>query len=1833
MRAQDGGTPSQYTDVPVDVFIMMPAEIPPVFEKKDRKLFLSENSAPGVVITRLRVSGNTTATYRIISGDVDDPQFSITESGELRLAKTLDREVKDQYLIAVLAETDSSPPLTAIAEISLHVQDENDHAPIFETNPYNLNLAENIEKGSSILKVTAKDADSGSNGDVRYSLSSDIGELANVFDIDSYSGWITTLVPLDKEKRGDYKFQVIGTDNGQPKHSSRTTVVIKLKDYNDCPPIFKKIKYTSTVSEDSLPGTVILQIGTTDKDIEINTPIEYYIISGDPLSQFQIRQTGEVYVAKPLDRESVSSYNLGVIVTDGKFTATTNITILVLDANDNPPYCLKYRYRQVLSEGVHPGTFVLTVLAKDADEPINSKLRYYLTGDGADDFNLDKDTGHLKTARQLDREIQSKYRLEAYVQDRDHPGWECSSQIIIVVSDLNDNPPLFSMASYSVTLPEDAEIGTLVTKVHATDSDIGINRKIKYSFIDSDKDHFKISPDSGIITLAKPLDREVKALYNLTAQASDQGTPQLSSIVTLIVNVQDINDNPPEFTSKQYFASVPEMYSVGSEVIKILATSKDSGINAEIFYTILGGNEQKKFGIDIKTGIVTISDMLDYERSKDYFLTIQAIDGGTPPLSNLATLNISVTDSNDNTPLFHQNSYTARIREDAQIHDRILQVAASDLDSDENGRITYSIERGDRLHQFEIDEDTGYISVASSLDRESISSYVLEVQACDNGIPVLSSFILVNIEISDANDNPPIFSSSNHTTFVQEDKQIGHTIMKFEITDADTSPNAAPYTFDFRKGNEGGAFRIEQDGILRTAARFNHKVRDSYKLQIRVFDNGTPPLYSDTWVTIKVIEEPQYPPTITPLEIAINSFQDEYSGGKIGRVFASDMDQYDTLTYSLAPTAGVLYSPNSLFNISRTDGTLYALPRLDVGDYRVNVTVSDGKFTSFMIVKISVELISEDMLQNAVIIRFSKIRPEDFILSYRKGFIRSIRTALGSRLKDIILISVQKSSDDNLISRFARETEDRIKRYTQDDLDVLFTVRKNQGFFTANEIRKAIEDNLEELEDQTKLSVEEIVKSKCLSNYCVHGKCVDKIILDTDIVDPVSTDVTSFVSARHEHKFECNCKSGYGGDKCTESVNECSKNPCPEIKNCLADSSDKGYRCECPDKMTGANCDRGISKCIGDSCYSAKSPISFAGKSYAHYQIDKNVLKKNIEDQFSLNLRVRTVQQTGNIVYAAGKVDYNILEIVNGNVQYRFDLGSGEGMVSVTSISVSDGFWHEIKLDREHNRARLVVDSKHVAEGNAPGVNGVLNVQSNDIYMGAEVRPHPTILGFEDIQRGFIGCMDDVKISKIPVPLHVTGGNSVAFLKRFTNVDFGCDASTILEPLGVCGTQPCFNGGTCKELESGTFECLCHTRFAGAYCKEDLDPCASSPCLFGGKCRSEGFGNYSCDCPVRMSGKRCDFGRFCSPNPCRNGGVCEEGDSSPLCMCRGYKGLTCETDVDECENQPCGNGATCINEAGSFRCICPPDLTGASCGDPLYSNSIISKVKNMPKEQLIAFIVGGASIALVLIVFLVTCLLCKKSRSRSHNGNINNDPRKDIVLNSVNPRDHTEYKRGSKMSNLEVIQRGERPVSYTPSSNEPPYPCNTVFVNNLDTLRSYGSAGDELENVPPEYRKLNRPNQKQMVNINGHASSDTDSLHKQTWSDQMQLQTFSDTKINNDLKRMSPICPSDPSSRASTLKSSGILPGRLLNVSTPTPPHVVPPGFDDPPNMHGAYHWDCSDWVRRSQNPLPNITEIPGSEIPDSSSYHSNESNESHPKCSLMPPSKFFFTIFVNLGN
>ncbi|XP_076316217.1 fat-like cadherin-related tumor suppressor homolog isoform X4 [Tachypleus tridentatus] len=1706
VRVKDRGFPPLQTEVPVSIHVKGPNQKAPRFDKLCYEFFLNENSEIGTIVASLSVTYPEEVLYSFAPINKDSGAqlylsgFSIDNQGHIMQVAELDREERDTYNLTLRVESSSQHHLASYADISIILMDENDNAPMFQSSSFQVTVAENVEEDYTVTRLAAYDLDIATNAKVVYSFGPDTEDVAKVFNLDPVEGWITVKSLLDREKTPWYNFSVIVRDSGSPQLSSQTMVHIEVKDYNDNPPVFRRDYYESSIFENALAGTIIIMLDIDDPDGDVGDSIQFYITEGNPRDELRISRNGEIYVNKHLDREQTPRYKLKVVGTDGRFVSSTTVVIELLDANDNPPICYMSKYTELVSESIEPKTYILTVEATDKDEKRNARLHYYLTGEGADDFHISPVGGFLRTEKPLDRERQPRYHLVAHVQDKDKPEWECTSVVEILLSDVNDNPPEFTSSVYTVTVPEDSKVGTLITKVHATDKDLGVNRKISYSLVDSVNGNFTINNQTGIVRLHRPLDREKVAFYNLTVQCNDHGTPQLSSIATILVRVQDINDNPPEFASNFYHANVSESDEAGTELLRVLARSKDTGVNAEITYSIVSGNDFGRFTIHPKSGVISVAKSLDYEDIKDYFLTIEAKDGGTPPLNNHATVNISVIDANDNPPVFNQPSYRVVIPEDASPGDKIIQVKASDIDSFPNSRLSFFITGGDKHGQFKMNKEDGYIILASPLDRESVSTYVLEVECKDSGTPSLSAIVLVNIEVSDVNDNPPVFSQANYTAIVQEGKQRGFTILKFSVTDADSSPNTTPFTFDIVSGNEDKSFRlVQQDASLRTATLFNHKFKNEYLLHIRVSDGGIPPQSSDTWVVIHIIEESQFPPVVNSLKVSVSSYLDEFPGGVMGRVHATDSDPYDKLIYDIV-------SPHKhLFKIDPEDGTLVAYEGLDSGSYNISVSVSDGKFNTYATALVDVSVVMEEAVKNSIGISLDDVTPEDFLLTYKKGFLRAVRNILNVRIQDVTIISMQPSSDESVRSR----------RSTRQDLDVLFAIKKGiQGFYSPNTVLKKLKEQKESFESTIGLMVVKVTEDRCTKNHCDHGECVDRVILDKIHAISITTDSLSYVSPQHYRKLECHCDPGYGGERCDREVNECARRPCPQYRVCTPDGSPLGYTCRCPEGKMGTFCDleKGI-PCQGLACYEEKHPVFFSGKSYAHYEL--NIL---INRHLSVVLRIRTKLATGNLMYAAGMRDYSILEMVDGFIQYRFDLGSGEGILQVPDIRVNDGLWHEVKLDRHDNMAEVFVDGQFRISGKAPGVHELLNLEGNDIYFGGEVHT----LTLDDVRMGFIGCMDDIQVAGIPLPLVSSMSSSVATLRRFFRVEYFCGA--LMDP-GVCGSQPCLNGGTCKDLGQ-LFSCQCPHRFSGPRCEFDSNPCASNPCLYGGTCYNNN-NDFRCECTPGLTGKRCSYGRYCNPNPCQNGGICEEGVSGPSCKCHGFHGNFCEFDIDECQTTPCAVGSTCINFQGSFRCHCQPNMTGPLCTESRFTTSITSTSMNITKEEIIGIAVVLTFIIIAVIIIVCCCRIYHRKRHRRPQNNATQeDSASEIMLKNAVDKDN--FNRMSKVSNLEVTPFirpaiPPRPASYTPSTQE-----SLSTMNNFDTVRSYGSAADDLESIPRYSNELLQNINKPIVSVAptlsppppSNSASDSDSIVKEGWEHDRERSKdkMYQNKIQNDLK-------------------------------------------------------------------------------------------------------------------
>ena len=542
VRALDNAREALYADVPVEIMFISSLDSPPKFEDHEHFLFVSESSPVGETIAHLVASPGqegTEISYRLASTEYlgEEALFQIDEAGRVIIAGRLDRETEPVHKLHILAETDTSPALITTSQLTVHVMDENDHPPQFQTSKYEVTVVENVPPHTQILQVLATDQDIANNGEISYSFSDESRKLAHLFSIDPHHGWITTLGELDYEQEQSYTLSVVAQDNGRTKLSSTTTVKITLVDFNDNPPQFSQRVYSAAVNEGALPGTIIFQLQVTDRDKEVANPVEFYITGGDGLAQFQIKENGELYVARSLDRETKSQYRMEITATDGVFVSECRVTLEILDDNDSPPYCTRYFYREEVKENVLPGSSLLTVTATDADEGRNAEKIFSLSGDTKEMFSINDHTGELSTSLMLDRETQDSHLLQVHVQDAGRREWECVSMVELRVTDTNDNKPIWDNEEFLTSMTEDSAVGSIVTKVHAIDLDLGENRKISYSLLSSDSDHFTIDSRTGIVLLSSELDREQRDVFNLSVRAMDSGRPRLSAVTNLVVRV------------------------------------------------------------------------------------------------------------------------------------------------------------------------------------------------------------------------------------------------------------------------------------------------------------------------------------------------------------------------------------------------------------------------------------------------------------------------------------------------------------------------------------------------------------------------------------------------------------------------------------------------------------------------------------------------------------------------------------------------------------------------------------------------------------------------------------------------------------------------------------------------------------------------------------------------------------------------------------------------------------------------------------------------------------------------------------------------------------------------------------------------------------------------------------------------------------------------------------------------------------------------------------------------------------------------------------------------
>nr|XP_019936287.1 PREDICTED: cadherin-24-like [Paralichthys olivaceus] len=436
--------------------------------------------------------------------------------------------------------------------------------------------------------------------------------------------------------------------------------------------------------------------------------------------------------------------------------------------------------------------------------------KYMLEGEGVGSvFVIDTNTGNIHVTKSLDREEKDQYRLIATATDRQTGrALEPSSEFIIRVQDINDNPPIFPNEGYVAMVPEMANIGTSIIQVTARDADdptYGNSARLVYA-ITQGQDYFSVDAQTGVLRTAVPdMDRETRDEYLVILQAKDMGghLGGLSGTTTVTVKLSDVNDNPPHFRRSAWSFSVSELAAPGVEVGRLTAADPDLGENAQLEFTILDTEEAEIFNITARDreGVIELNKLLDYETRNSYTFSVEVANPIVDaryirkgPFKDQATVRVMVLNA-DEPPQFSQTRYHLDVSENCPPICSVGRVSAVDPDTGQSSNIRYSIDpQSDPEALFRIASDTGSISTVMELDREQEQWHNITVIATQRDNPNLVSRVVVAIETLDQNDNAPELDRQ-YSTSVCDSSAPGQVVQVLRAIDRDQGGQDTPIHF------------------------------------------------------------------------------------------------------------------------------------------------------------------------------------------------------------------------------------------------------------------------------------------------------------------------------------------------------------------------------------------------------------------------------------------------------------------------------------------------------------------------------------------------------------------------------------------------------------------------------------------------------------------------------------------------------------------------------------------------------------------------------------------------------------------------------------------------------------------------------------------------------------------------------------------------------------------------------------------------------------------------------------------------------------------------------
>lgn len=899
IEAEDSDMPPLRSVLKLTINVTDANDNAPIMNSPLYNASILEEETPPQLVVKVQANDadsneNGQVTYKLF--DDFDGTFEIdAETGEIYTNTRLDRETIASYELVVEALDQGVPQLSGTATVLVTVLDKNDNPPRF-TRLFSVNVTENAEIGSFVIRVTSSDQDIGENANATYSFTENPGEK---FKIDPISGNVTVVGYLDREQQDEYLLKVAAVDGAW---RSETPLTITIQDQNDNAPEFDDTNYIFNFPELQRDIVFVGQVTATDRDKQgPNSVISYSLhqpsdlFTVDPASGEIFSKRSLRYKYTQLESSPENMYTLTVIATDnGKppMSSECLVTINVVDANNNAPKFEQSDYLSPVPEDAMEGQQLLNVIASDnLDVGVNAEIEYAIVGgNGSNNFAIDRNTGWI-TVEKVGN-VGNVYILRVRATDKGVPPQQDEVTVTLVVTGENKYYPVFTAISYQVIVPENEPLGSTILTVCASDNDQGPNGMVRYEIsAGNERKEFDVDPISGAVTILQPLDYDTIQEYHINITAEDLGFKPHRTTAMLTITLTDINDNSPTFNQTSYETYISENLPPNSFVYQVIATDIDSPKNAIILYSFSDGDDANVFYIDSKTGTITSKISYDYEEKNFYVLNVVA---SNPDSSMFGTtkINVHITGVNEYYPRFIQPVFHFDVSESTEIGTIIGTIQATDQDMGDDGKVYYLFVGSSNDRGFTINAETGSISVSRHLDRETQSRIVLTVMAKNaggiRGNDTDEAQVIVTVQ--DGND-PPEFLQDFYEAEISEGANISTKVITVKAIDKDVRTQNNQFSYSIIGGNTEQAFKIDpQSGEIQTAKYLDRETIPIYSLVVGGIDTGIPPQTGTTMVKIHVTDINDNGPVFDPSQVVGRVMENEPPNTKVMTLSAKDPD-------------------------------------------------------------------------------------------------------------------------------------------------------------------------------------------------------------------------------------------------------------------------------------------------------------------------------------------------------------------------------------------------------------------------------------------------------------------------------------------------------------------------------------------------------------------------------------------------------------------------------------------------------------------------------------------------------------------------------------------------------------------------------------------------------------------------------------------------------------------------------------------------------------------------------------------------------------------------------